>query len=89
MQGIELLGVLLLAGAALLVAVPMAADRSPLPHSALRIGIGLGAGLVGAIVVLVLGTDAIPDDVEAMARIPLVALVIAVVILLFRRGTGR
>jgi hypothetical protein len=89
MQFIELLGALFLAGVALLLILPIVTAQGPAPHSALRIGIGLGAGLVGALVVLVLRTDLVPDDVESTLRLPLLALVVVVVLFVLSRGGGR
>jgi hypothetical protein len=88
-QFIELLGTLFLVGVVLLFVVPVVADPDSAPHSALRIGVGLGAGLVGAMIVLVLRTDLVPDELESILRVPLLVLVIVVfflVILRARRG---
>ena len=76
MQLIELLAALLLAGLVLVALLPVIRQETPVPRGAL----GIGAGLVGALVVLVLQADLVPDDVESIARVPLIALCISAVV---------
>jgi hypothetical protein len=80
MQLIELLAALLIAGLILLPLIPVIRQETPVPRIVLGIGVGIGAGLIGALVALVLQADLVPDDIEAIARVPLIAMGIAAVL---------
>ena len=84
MQTLELAGVFALVGITMFLLRTHFAnlDRAPLP---LRLAVGFGAGALIGLFMLVRGTDVLPDDLEPLAVMVLLAAVFVAVIVLVRR----
>ena len=84
MQTLELAGVFALVGIAMFLMRTHFAnlDQAPLPF---RLAVGFGAGALIGLFMLVRGTDVLPDNLEALAVMVLLAAVVVAVIVLVRR----